>query len=77
MPELDGHYLYGDYITGRIWALKYDDAKGRVVANRPLERTKELIFSFAEDERGEVYFLAPTVSGRGIFRLEASAPKGN
>lgn len=70
LPELDGHYLYGDYITGRIWASKYDDAKKRVVANRPLQQTKELIFSFAEDERGEAYFLAPSLTGRGIFRFD-------
>jgi glucose/arabinose dehydrogenase len=74
--ELDGHYLYGDYITGRIWALQYDDAKKRVVANRPLQRTRELIFSFGEDERGEVYFLAPAVTpGRGIFRFERMETK--
>jgi glucose/arabinose dehydrogenase len=71
LPELEGHYLYGDYITGRIWALKYDDARNRVVANRPLQRTKELIFSFGEAENGEVYFLAPTLSGLGILRFEA------
>jgi glucose/arabinose dehydrogenase len=70
LPELVGSYLYGDYITGRIWALRYDDAKKRVIANRPLHRTKELIFSFAEDEQGEVYFLAPTLSGQGILRFE-------
>ncbi len=70
LPELEGHYLYGDYITGRIWALKYDDAQKRVIANRPLQRTKELIFSFAEDESGEAYFLAPTLSGQGILRFE-------
>jgi glucose/arabinose dehydrogenase len=71
LPELDGHYLYGDYITGRIWALQYDDARKRVVAHRPLQRTKELIYSFGEDERGEIYFLAPAATpGRGIFRFE-------
>jgi glucose/arabinose dehydrogenase len=76
LPELRGHYLHGDYITGRIWALRYDEAKKRVVANRPLQRTKELIFSFGEDEQGEVYFLAPAVvSGRGIFRFEAVKKK--
>lgn len=69
LPELDGHYLYGDYITGRIWALKYDEAKGRVVANRVLQRTQDLILSFAEDQNGEAYFLAPNLSGRGIFRF--------
>jgi glucose/arabinose dehydrogenase len=74
LPELEGHYLYGDYISGRIWALQYDDAKKRVVANRPLRRTQNLIFSFGEDEAGEVYFLAPTLSGQGILRFERTAP---
>jgi glucose/arabinose dehydrogenase len=75
LPELVGCYLYGDYLSGRIWALRYDEARKRVVANRPLRRTKELIFSFGEDERGEVYFLAPTATGRGIFRFEPVAAK--
>ncbi len=75
LPELEGHYLYGDYITGRIWALKYDDAKKRAIANRPLRRTQQLIFSFAEDERGEIYFLAPSLSGQGIFRFERVAER--
>lgn len=70
LPELVGSYLYADYITGRIWALRYDEAKKRVVANRPLPATKETIVSFGEDEQGEVYYMAPTVSGRGIFRFE-------
>jgi glucose/arabinose dehydrogenase len=77
LPELEGHYLYGDYITGRLWALKYDDAKKRVVANRPLPRTKELIVSFGEDERGEVYLLAPTRSGQGIFRFQSATGSGS
>lgn len=24
IPELTGHYIFGDYISGRIWALRYD-----------------------------------------------------
>ena len=77
LPELEGHYVYGDYISGRIWALKYDEAKHRVVANRPLVRTNVPIFSFGEDERSEVYYLGPTLSGQGIFRFEATATKSD
>jgi glucose/arabinose dehydrogenase len=77
LPELEGHYLYGDYVSSSIWALKYDEAKKRVVANRPLVRSTVPIFSFGEDERGEVYFLGPTLTGQGIFRLEATATKGD
>jgi glucose/arabinose dehydrogenase len=69
IPELEGSYIYGDYITGRIWALKYDDSKKRVVANRPLERTRDLIMSFGEDEMGEIYYLAASYSNKGIYRF--------
>jgi glucose/arabinose dehydrogenase len=69
LPELEGMYVYGDYITGRIWALSYDDSKKRVVANRPLERTRDLIMSFGEDEAGEIYYLAGSYSNKGIYRF--------
>jgi glucose/arabinose dehydrogenase len=72
LHELEGYYIYGDYVSGRIWALKYDDSKKRVVANRPLLRTKVPIFSFGEDEQNEIYFLGPTLTGQGIFRLDAA-----
>jgi glucose/arabinose dehydrogenase len=69
LPELDGHYLYGDYITTKIWALRYDEEKKRVVANRPIQDPNVPILSFGEDEQGEVYFLTTTISGQGIRRF--------
>jgi glucose/arabinose dehydrogenase len=77
LPELEGHYLYGDYVSSSIWALKYDEARKRVVANRPLVRATVPIFSFGEDEQGDVYYLGPTSTGQGIFRLETTKTKGN
>jgi glucose/arabinose dehydrogenase len=67
LPELTGHYIYGDYVSGKNWALKHDEAKGRVVANRPIKDRTLPIFSFGEDEKGEVYLLTPTISGQGIY----------
>jgi glucose/arabinose dehydrogenase len=67
LPELTGHYIYGDYVTGRIWALRYDETKKRVVANRPIKDKSLPMFSFGEDEKGEVYMLTPTLTGQGIF----------
>jgi glucose/arabinose dehydrogenase len=69
LPELDGYYLYADYVSGRIWALLYDEAKGRVVANRPIRDRTLPILSFGEDEEGDVYLLTTTTSGRGIYRF--------
>ena len=67
LPELDGYYLYGDYVSARMWALKYDAKAGRVVANRPVKDPNQPIYSFGEDEKGEVYFLTATNTGRGIY----------
>lgn len=55
LPELVGSYLYADYVTGRVWALRYDEAKQKVTANRPIESDRLPIMSFGEDEQGEVY----------------------
>jgi glucose/arabinose dehydrogenase len=60
LPELDGVYIYGDFDSGRIWGLRYED--GKRVANGEiidLKRTPKLnIASFGEDKDGEVYILA-------------------
>ena len=36
VPELNGAYLYADFVSMRIWALWYDATKGRVIANREI-----------------------------------------
>jgi hypothetical protein len=46
-----------------------------VTANRPIGDPNEPILSFGEDEEGEVYFLAATVSGKGIFRFVKSGAR--
>lgn len=69
LPELDGHYLYADYVTNRLWALKYDANQKRVVANRPIPDKGFPVLSFGEDEQGEAYFMTYTASGRGIYRF--------
>ncbi|MAI71803.1 MAG: glucose sorbosone dehydrogenase [Rhodopirellula sp.] len=67
-PILDGYYLYGDYISGRIWALKYDSARSTVAENRPIIWDNLPVFTFGQTDDGEV--LMSTMSGGGrIFRF--------
>jgi quinoprotein glucose dehydrogenase len=56
VPELDGWYVYADYVGGQVWALKYDFDRKQVVANRPIGIAVP-VMSFGEDEDGEVYFM--------------------
>ncbi|HEY2787539.1 MAG TPA: PQQ-dependent sugar dehydrogenase [Fimbriiglobus sp.] len=69
-PELDGMFLYADYVSGKIWALKYDEKEKRVVANRPIKDQTRPIMSFGEDENGEMYLMTYAANGKGVFRLK-------
>ncbi len=54
-PELVGCYLYADYVTNKVWALRYDPQQRKVVANYSLQDAKMPIISFGVDGEGEVY----------------------
>jgi glucose/arabinose dehydrogenase/sugar lactone lactonase YvrE len=69
LPDLAGHYVYADYVSSKIWALRYDDAAKRVVANRPIPDPAKPVLSFGEDEQGELYFLVVAPNGRGVYRF--------
>ena len=36
LPQLQGKYLYADYVSGGIWALTYDEASGTVTRNEQI-----------------------------------------
>lgn len=55
-PDLQGLYFYADYVTGKLWALRYDAQQGKVVANYSFEGDNLPVMSFGEDEAGEIYF---------------------
>ncbi|HEY4675204.1 MAG TPA: PQQ-dependent sugar dehydrogenase [Candidatus Bathyarchaeia archaeon] len=55
LPELIGAYIYGDYGSGRIWALTYD---GSNAINTDILDTGLLIPSFGIDEENELYICA-------------------
>ena len=55
MPELRGWYLYGDFCSGRVWALNAHGGPG----SEPVElaNAKAGISSFAQDAAGEAYLV--------------------
>jgi glucose/arabinose dehydrogenase len=69
VPELDGMYLYADYISGKVWALEYDEKAGKVTRNMAVPWNGLPVVAFGQDEAGEVYLTTPTASGKGIYRL--------
>jgi uncharacterized repeat protein (TIGR03806 family) len=55
--DLKGAYVYGDFDTGRVWALKYDKKAERVTDHKELAKTNLRIVAWAQDHDGEVYAL--------------------
>ena len=52
LPELKGAYLYGDWMTGKIWALKHDGQQ--VTWHQEIADTDLRVICFALDDDGEV-----------------------
>ena len=68
LPELYGAYVYGDYCSGKLWALRWDGSDATV---EPLATTELNFSAFGEDRDGELYMLDYT---RGaIHRLRRPA----
>ena len=54
LPKLKGAYLYGDYVTGRVWAMWHDGKK--LLRNEAIADTRQRIVSFGQAAAGEVFF---------------------
>jgi uncharacterized repeat protein (TIGR03806 family) len=71
LKELQDHYIYGDFDTGRVWAFLPAEAEAThdplARHHRELARTTYRIVGWGEDAAGEIYFLDFT--GGGIHQL--------
>ena len=52
-PGLAGAYIYGDFASGRIWMLRYEN--NSLTAHSLLIETNISISSFGVDEQNELY----------------------
>lgn len=68
-PELVGAYIYGDFCSGRIWLLRYEN--GDLLADSLLIQVPFKISSFGVDQENELYILDYN-NGR-IYRFAGSS----
>ena len=72
IPELVGKYIFGDFLTGEIWALTYDAQNNSADVELLLD-TELGITSFGLDNLGELYVCA---ADNNIYRLKFTGPTG-
>ena len=56
LQALRGKYIYGDFVSGKIWALTY--AGKRAVKNELVSTLSDGLSSFGEDKQKNLYVLA-------------------
>jgi len=71
IPSLDGHYVFGDFCSNRIWTFEWDGTS----AFNLIDRTSDLppiaqLSSFGQDAFGELY-----VVERGLGRVRRIVPE--
>ncbi len=70
--NIQGKYIYADYVSGRVWALDYN-ASNNSATSRLLFRTSgEYVSSFGLDESGEIYFSGYGTSAK-IFKINGGS----
>uniref|UniRef100_A0A8C4ZYL8 Uncharacterized protein n=1 Tax=Gadus morhua TaxID=8049 RepID=A0A8C4ZYL8_GADMO len=93
MPNLNGLYIFGDFMSGRLMSLKENTTTGEWHYNeicmgkdqtcrfpKLINSYYKYIISFAEDEAGELYFLAtgtPSASARAGVIYKITDPSNN
>jgi glucose/arabinose dehydrogenase len=73
IPGLQGTYIYGDFISGRVWGLRQTATGGW--DNQPLLQTSYLISTFGQDEQGNLYlsdFYGNGETNGVIYKIEAA-----
>lgn len=54
LPELNGHYIYGDYDTGKIWELQHDPKSKKLTSHSELCDEQLRLVEFGQTPDGEV-----------------------
>ncbi len=68
-PNLQGAYIYGDYSTGKIWAVKHDGAK--ILWHKEIADTRFAVTGFGVDTKGEILICDYQGGGTGgLYTLE-------
>jgi glucose/arabinose dehydrogenase len=74
LPDLEGGYLYGDHVAGKLWLLR-PHANPRQTVNASVPWNGLPVFGFGQDEAGSVYVLTSSPTGQGVHRLIAARPR--
>ncbi|MEM8763846.1 MAG: PQQ-dependent sugar dehydrogenase [Bacteroidota bacterium] len=73
---LQDKYIFGDYVSGRVWALDHDPNNGQSQVTELFKTNGNFVSSFGLDEAGELYFSDYSPNAQIYkFSLENNGPQ--
>ena len=69
LPELEGRYIAGDYVTAKIWAITLDEASMTATATQIANFDPGSLGTFGQDKNGEI-FLGSVASTGSLYTLD-------
>ncbi|GAA4804302.1 PQQ-dependent sugar dehydrogenase [Litoribaculum gwangyangense] len=67
-PDINSKYIFGDYVSGRVWALDYNATTGSASSTLLFKTNGQFISSFGVDDDGELYFSDYGINAK-IYKL--------
>ncbi len=55
-PNINSKYIFGDYVSGKVWSLDYNPTTGEASSDLLFDLNGQYISSFGLDQNGEIYF---------------------
>ncbi|MHA7059059.1 PQQ-dependent sugar dehydrogenase [Aquimarina sp. M1] len=76
-PDINAKYIFGDYVSGRVWVLDYNSSTETGSSTLLFNTSGEFVSSFGVDKNGELYF-SDYGSNAQLYKLVdgTSAPSG-
>ncbi len=74
-PAIRDKLIFGDYVSGRVWALSYNAASGVSSAQLLFRTDGQNVSSFGQDESGELYFSGYGQSAQLYRFVDEDAPE--
>lgn len=69
-PDIQGKYIFGDYVSGRVWVLNYNPTTNTGDSTLLFRTDGQFISSFGVDSDGEHYF-SDYGDNAGIYKLKS------
>ncbi|GAB1858300.1 hypothetical protein MHTCC0001_31370 [Flavobacteriaceae bacterium MHTCC 0001] len=73
-PDINAKYIFGDYVSGRVWALNYNPINKTATSTLLFKTSGQFISTFGQDSNGELYFADYNTAAKLYKLVDGTTP---